>query len=247
MIGGFRVPMLAGFLLGEIGSRVPVLKHIGGTAILCLFLPSALVGHKVMDPEMLEAVTITMKTANLQYLYNACLVAGSILLMSHKVPVQGFMRMFIPLLVGTAAAIFAGVSVGLLFGYDPEHTFFYIVIRIVGGGIGEGTLPLSIVYSEMLGRPQAELIAMLVPAALLGNVVAILGSGILKWIGEKKPHLNGNGVLVKSGDDAELLRNDHMDAPINLGLMGAGLMISCAFSILGSMLSPYAGILLSFW
>jgi malate:Na+ symporter len=242
IIGGFAVLMLAGFLLGEIGSRVPVLKHIGGTAILCLFVPSALVGYNVMDPEMLKAVTTTMKTANLQYLYIACLVAGSILGMSHKVLVQGFMRMFIPLLVGTTAAVIAGISVGLLFGYNPKHTFFFIVIPIVGGGIGEGILPLSIGYSEILGRPQAELIAMLVPAALLGNVVAILSSGILKWIGEKKPHLNGNGVLVKSGDDAELLKNDHIDEPISISLMGAGLMISCAFFILGSLLSPYTGI-----
>ena len=57
MIGGFAVLMLAGFLLGEIGGKLPVFKHIGGAAILCLFLPSAMVGYKVMDPEMLKAIT----------------------------------------------------------------------------------------------------------------------------------------------------------------------------------------------
>jgi malate:Na+ symporter len=241
MIGGFAVLMMAGFLLGEVGSRVPVLKHIGGTAILCLFVPSALVGYKLLDPEMMKALTTTMKTANLQYLYISILVAGSILGMSHKVLVQGFTRMFIPLVVGTVAAVAAGVGVGLLFGYAPMHTFFYIVIPIVGGGIGEGILPLSIAYSEILGRPQAELIAMLVPAALLGNVVAILGSGFLKWIGDKRPDLNGNGALVRSGGDAELLRTDKHDAPLELGLMGAGLLIGCSFFILGALLSPITG------
>ncbi|MGM3277665.1 2-hydroxycarboxylate transporter family protein [Ralstonia sp. 24A2] len=242
MIGGFAVLMLLGFLLGEIGARLPVFKHIGGAAILCLFVPSALVGYKVIDPEMMKALTTTMKTANLQYLYIACLVAGSILGMSHRVLVQGFMRMFIPLLVGTLAAIAAGITVGLFFGYDPKHTFFFIVIPIVGGGIGEGILPLSIGYSEILGRPQAELIAMLVPAALLGNVVAILASGVLKTLGEKRPHLSGNGDLVKSGKDADLLSNSHTDVPINLSLMGAGLMISCAFFIFGALLAQSTGI-----
>lgn len=132
MIGGLAVLMLLGFLLGEIGARLPVFKHIGGAAILCLFVPSALVGYKVIDPEMMKALTTTMKTANLQYLYIACLVAGSILGMSHRVLVQGFMRMFIPLLVGTLAAVVAGITVGLFFGYDPKHTFFFIVIPIVG-------------------------------------------------------------------------------------------------------------------
>ncbi|WP_343659816.1 2-hydroxycarboxylate transporter family protein [Ralstonia sp.] len=242
MIGGFAVLMLLGFLLGEIGGRLPVFKHIGGAAILCLFVPSALVGYKVIDPEMLKALTTTMKTANLQYLYIACLVVGSILGMSHRVLVQGFMRMFIPLLIGTLAAIVAGVTVGLFFGYDPKHTFFFIVIPIVGGGIGEGILPLSIGYAEILGRPQAELIAMLVPAALLGNVVAILSSGVLKSLGDKRPHLAGNGDLVRSGSDTDLLRNDHTEAPLNLSLMGAGLLISCAFFIFGALLSRFTGI-----
>lgn len=242
MIGGFAVLMLLGFLLGEIGPRLPVLKHIGGAAILCLFVPSALVGYKVIDPEMQKALTTTMKTANLQYLYIACLVAGSILGMSHRVLVQGFMRMFIPLLIGTMAAIVVGVTVGLFFGYDPKHTFFFIVIPIVGGGIGEGILPLSIGYSEILGRPQAELIAMLVPAALLGNVVAILSSGVLKSLGDRRPHLTGHGDLVRSGSDADLLANDHTEAPLNLSLMGAGLLISCAFFIFGALLSRFTGI-----
>ncbi|KGF80967.1 hypothetical protein IA69_15790 [Massilia sp. JS1662] len=119
IIGGFAVLMLAGFLLGEIGNRLPAFKHLGGAAILCLFVPSALIGFKVMDPEMQKAVTTTMKTANLQYLYTAGLVAGSILGMSHRVLVQGFMRMFVPLLVGTIAAIAAGIRAGLLFGFRP--------------------------------------------------------------------------------------------------------------------------------
>jgi malate:Na+ symporter len=242
IIGGFAVLMLAGFLLGEIGNRIPVLRQIGGAAILCLFVPSALIGYKLLDPGMHKAITTTMKTANLQYLYIAGLVAGSILGMRHRVLVQGFMRMFVPLLAGTIAAVAAGVSVGLLFGYDPMHTFFYIVVPIVGGGIGEGILPLSIGYSEILGTPQAELVGKLVPAALVGNVVAIVASGVLRWIGDKRPALNGRGLLVKSGDDAELLKDTQASQPLDLGLMGAGLLIACTFFILGALLSTFTGI-----
>ena len=143
MIGGLAVLMLSGLLLGEIGRRIPLFRHIGGPAILCLFVPSALLGYKLMDETTLKAITTTMKTANLQYLYIACLVAGSILGMNRKILVQGFLKMFFPLLIGTVAAIGAGVLVGLLFGYDPKHTFFFIVMPILGGGIGEGILPLG--------------------------------------------------------------------------------------------------------
>ncbi|MFK7087652.1 2-hydroxycarboxylate transporter family protein [Chromobacterium violaceum] len=241
LIGGLAVMMLSGFLLGELGKRIPVLKHIGGSAILCLFVPSALLGYKLFDPDMLKALAMAMKTANLQYLYIACLVVGSILGMNHKVLVQGFLRMFIPLLVGTLGAVAAGMLVGLLFGYTPGHTFFYIIIPILGGGIGEGILPLSIGYSETTRIPQAQIVATLIPAALIGNIVAILLAGLLNFYGKKRPRFSGNGMLVKTGEDREWLAAQH-EAPINLSLMGSGLLLTCSFFTLGSLFAPITGI-----
>ncbi|BBU30922.1 L-malate permease [Burkholderia sp. THE68] len=242
MIGGFAVLMLSGLLLGEIGSRIPLFRHIGGPAILCLFVPSALLGYKLMDDASLKAITTTMKTANLQYLYIACLVAGSILGMNRKILIEGFLKMFVPLLIGTITAIAAGVLVGLMFGYDPKHVFFYIVIPILGGGIGEGILPLSIGYSEITGSAQGHLIAMMVPAALIGNVVAILGSGILKRFGEKYRQYSGDGTLVRTGEDQALLKAQKTEAALDLRLMGFGLLLGCTLFILGALLSPMTGI-----
>lgn len=242
MIGGFAVLMLSGLLLGDMGRRIPVFKHIGGPAILCLFVPSALLGYKLMDDAALKAITTTMKTANLQYLYIACLVAGSMLGMNRKILIQGFLKMFVPLLVGTVTAIAAGVAVGLMFGYDPKHTFFYIVMPILGGGIGEGILPLSIGYSEITGAAQGHLVAMMVPAALIGNVVAILASGILKRLGEKHRRYSGDGMLVKTGEDQALLKEQKAEAALDLRLMGFGLLLSCTLFILGGLLAPLTGI-----
>lgn len=242
MIGGFAVLMLAGAALGELGRRIPVLRVIGGSAILCLFVPSALLDYKLMDDASLKAITTTMKTANLQYLYIACLVAGSILGMNRRVLIQGFLKMFVPLFIGTITAVAAGMLVGLCFGYDPKHTFFYIVVPILGGGIGEGVLPLSIGYSEILGESQAHLVATLVPAALIGNVVAILASGLLNRFGERYPKHSGDGMLVRTGDDLELLKLQKEDPPLDLRLMGAGLLLGCTLYILGSLLAPVTGI-----
>ncbi|WP_241299671.1 2-hydroxycarboxylate transporter family protein [Burkholderia stabilis] len=242
MIGGFAVLMLSGLLLGEIGRRIPVFRHIGGPAILCLFVPSALLAYGLMDDTTLKAIAVTMKTANLQYLYIACLVAGSMLGMNRTILIQGFLKMFAPLLVGTVAAIAAGIAVGFAFGYDPKHTFFYIVMPILGGGIGEGILPLSIGYSEITGAAQGHLIAMMVPAALIGNVVAILASGVLKRFGEKHRAYSGNGMLVKTGEDQALLDAQKAEAGLDLRLMGFGLLLACTLFILGGLLAPLTGI-----
>lgn len=242
MLGGFAVIMILGWLLGDIGMKIPVLKDLGGPAILSVFVPSIMVFYNVINPDALKAITAVMKTANFLYLYIACLVCGSILGMHRKILIQGFVRMFVPLVVGTIAAVAAGVGVGLLFGYDVHRTFFYITIPIIGGGIGEGILPYSLGMSEILGQPQSNFIAQLIPAAMLGNVIAIMTCGYLKRFGEKYTQYNGNGLLVKTGEDKELLEEMSKEKKIEFPLMGAGLMLACGFFIFGGFLSKYIGI-----
>ena len=96
MIGGFACIMIMGFLFAEIGARMPILKNIGGPAILCLFIPSAMLGYDVLNTEMQKAITAVMKTSNFLYLYIACLVAGSLLGMNRRVLIQGFVREVAP-------------------------------------------------------------------------------------------------------------------------------------------------------
>ncbi|SMC95860.1 2-hydroxycarboxylate transporter family protein [Sporomusa malonica] len=242
MIGGFAVIMIMGILLGDVGQKIPVLKDIGGPAILSIFIPSIMVFYNLINPSAMKSITALMKGSNFLYLYISCLVAGSILGMDRKVLVQGFVRMFIPLVVGTLAAIAAGLFVGSLFGYSMYRTFFYIIIPIVGGGIGEGIIPLSIAYSEILGKPQETFIPQLIPAAMLGNIVAIMVAGFLKRLGEKRPELSGNGVLVRTGNDKDQLTAQTADKPIEFPLMGAGLLIACSFFIWGKFSETFIGI-----
>ncbi|HVJ50585.1 2-hydroxycarboxylate transporter family protein [Desulfitobacterium sp.] len=238
MVGGFAIIMIMGIFLGEMGIRIPIIKNIGGPAILAIFVPSILVYLHLLNPASLKGITAIMKTDNFLYFYISTLVVGSILGMNRKVLIQGFLRMFVPLIVGTFAAIAGGTLVGMLFGYSIQHTFFYIVVPILGGGIGEGVLPLSLAYSEILKVDQAALIPQLTTAAVLGNVVAIISAGFLKRLGEKKKHLTGNGTLVRGGGDEELLKSGTtINKPIDFSLMGAGILLAVTFYIFGNLAS----------
>jgi len=237
MIGGFATIMIMGIFLGELGKKIPILKNIGGPAILCLFIPSYMLYAHILNPTSVKAITAVMKTSNFLYLYISVLVAGSILGMNRKILIKGFTRMFVPLIVGTIAAIAAGILVGLAFGYTPYRTFFFIVMPIIAGGIGEGILPLTLSYSQILQQGQQVFVAQMIPAALLGNVIAIVSAGLLKRLGEKKPALTGNGVLVKSGNDDMIDTTE--EKSIDLSLMGAGLLIACTLFIFGSLASKF--------
>jgi malate:Na+ symporter len=241
LIGGLAVMMVAGVVLDWAGRNVPLLRNIGGPAIFCLFVPAALVGYGLFQPQMLAAVTAAIKTDNLLYLYIASLVVGSILGIDHRVLGTGFLKMCVPFLAGTAMAIIVGLAAGALMGFELKHTFFYILTPILGGGIGEGILPLSIAYSQTLGTPQGDLVATMIPAALIGNVVAILSAGLLGWFGERHPRFSGKGRLVKLGEDVDL-KPEPEEQDYDLKLMGAGLLIICTLFTLGGLVAPLTGI-----
>ncbi|AIF67102.1 2-hydroxycarboxylate transporter family protein [Terribacillus saccharophilus] len=250
MIGGFAVIMVLGVLLGDIGQRIPYFNSIGGPAILSLFVPSMLVFFDTLSSTTLEAVDqlMTSDGSNFLYFYIACLVVGSILGMNRTVLIQGFIRMFIPLVTGTIAAVGVGTLVGMLFGYSAHHTFFYIVVPIIAGGIGEGILPLSAGYAGVLGGDASTYISQLVPAAIIGNVCAIIIAGLMKKLGEKRPELAGHDKLVRSnkGDKVLEAAKESSNKAIDFSLMGAGLLVAMSLFVLGRVVEHWIHVVAGF-
>ncbi|MFI6172887.1 2-hydroxycarboxylate transporter family protein [Nocardia sp. NPDC051052] len=197
MIGGLAVIVGLGMLLGPLGNRLPVISKIGGGALICLMVPSVLVYFGVFNANTLAAVNALMKEANFLYFVISTLVVGSILGMSRKVMVGGLIRIFPPLVVGTAAAVAVGIGVAMAFGYGFHRALFYIVVPIIGGGIGEGVIPLSSAYASALGGESGSYVAELIPAAIIGNIVAVILAGLLRRLGDRRPQLDGGGQLVK--------------------------------------------------
>lgn len=235
MIGGLAVIMTLGFAFAKIGRQIPVLKDIGGPAILCLMLPSVLVYFGVFQKHTLDTVHLLMKEANLLYFVIACLVVGSILGMNRIILIQGMVRMFVPLVAGTIMAVLTGLIVGSLFGYSLYHTFFFIIVPIIGGGIGEGILPLSLAYSALLGQTPDVYVAQLAPAAVVGNIFAIICAGILARLGARRTSLTGNGMLIRSNEDNDVFTRTQSVQQTDFQLMGGGLLMICAFFIVGGL------------
>ncbi|MBV8125447.1 MAG: 2-hydroxycarboxylate transporter family protein [Burkholderiaceae bacterium] len=202
-----------GFTLGELGKRIPVLKHVGAAAILATFVPSALVYYKVLPPALVSMTTDFTKSSNFLYLFIASIIVGSILSMDRKVLIQGFLKIFIPLTVGTVAAGVVGTLVGTALGIGTYKTFFFIVVPIMAGGVGEGAIPLSMGYAEILHQEQGELFALVLPSVMLGSLSAILISGALNFVGKKYPHLTGEGRL-QAGEGDDVLDPVHGAAPV---------------------------------
>ncbi|MGN0095232.1 MAG: 2-hydroxycarboxylate transporter family protein [Corynebacterium sp.] len=213
------------FTLGEIGNRVPGLRHIGGGAILVTFFPS-LLGYLDLIPEpMVTAVGDFFSTSKILNLFIAAVIVGSILSMNRSVLIKGFVKIFVPLLAGTALAITLGMISGLIFGIGPHDTFFYVLVPIMAGGVGEGAIPLTLGYAQINGIEQGELLARVLPPIMVGNLTAVISAGLLNLLGRRYPKFSGDGELAPTPI--------HVDEDPEAKLQGADLIkaIAAAFMV----------------
>ena len=231
-----------GFTFAEIGKRLPVLRHVGAAAIFATFVPSALTYYHVLPKPVLHLTVEFTKQTNFLYLFIASIIVGSILGMDRQVLIKGFLKIFVPLAAGTLAAGAVGTLVGTLLGLGAYHTFFFIVVPIMAGGVGEGAIPLSIGYAEILRQDQGQLFATVLPPVMLGSLTAILLSGLLNHVGKKLPHLTGEGRLQPGEHDDFDPKQEEVGGHIDVTHIAAAGITALTLYLVGIMCSRLFGL-----
>jgi malate:Na+ symporter len=240
---------LGGFTCAAIGMHIPFLRSIGGAALVTIFLPSFLVDAHLLPAPFVQTVTTFTNATNFIYLYIAAIVVGSILSMNRKSMVQSFVKIFAPLAAGSLVAMIVGTTVGWLSGLGAWRSLFFVVIPVMAGGVGEGAIPLSIGYSEILGQNQGRVLAQLLPLAFFGNLTAILISGVLNNIGKRYPQLTGNGKLqpgtgkaiTEGAQQRPSIAHSNVTT-IEVGTVAAAGMTAITIYLLGVMLHSLVGL-----
>jgi malate:Na+ symporter len=226
---------LGGFGCAEIGRRLPVIRNLGAAAIFATFVPSYLVYAHLLPEGMLKPVVEFTKASNFLYLFIAAIIVGSIFGMDRQVLIKGFVKIFVPLAAGSIVAGTVGTLIGVVLGLGAYHTFFYVVIPIMAGGVGEGAIPLSIGYAEILHQEQGNLFALILPPIMLGSLTAILLAGFLNWVGKRLPRLTGEGRL-QPGVGEELTPGEEKAAAsaVDPGAIAAAGVTAIALYLLGT-------------
>ena len=226
---------LGGFGCAEIGRRLPVIRNLGAAAIFATFVPSYLVYAHLLPEGMLKPVVEFTKASNFLYLFIAAIIVGSIFGMDRQVLIKGFVKIFVPLAAGSIVAGTVGTLIGVVLGLGAYHTFFYVVIPIMAGGVGEGAIPLSIGYAEILHQEQGTLFAQVLPPIMLGSLTAILLAGFLNWVGKRLPRLTGEGRL-QPGVGEELTPGEEKAAAsaVDPGAIAAAGVTAIALYLLGT-------------
>src|SRR5277367_4598629 len=230
---GIVLLSMGGFTCAEIGKRLPVLRHIGAAAIFATFIPSYLAFHHYLPASVVTSVTAFTKESNFLYLFISSIIVGSILGMDRHALIHGFLKIFAPLGAGSLVGAAVGTLVGTLLGLGAHHTFYFIVVPIMAGGVGEGAIPLSIGYATILGQPQGEIFAQVLPPVMLGSLTAILYAGTLNFIGKRFPHFTGEGRLQPGSHDELGDLREETAGPPDVNTVAAASVTAVTFYLFG--------------
>jgi CCS family citrate carrier protein len=226
---------MGGFTCAELGKRIPIIRNIGAAAIFATFIPSFLAFHHLLPASILGSVTNFTKDSNFLYLFISCIIVGSILGMDRGVLIQGFLKIFIPLIAGSIVGCIVGTAVGVLLGLGAYHTFFFVVVPIMSGGVGEGAIPLSIGYAQILHQQQGDLFAQVLPPVMLGSLTAILLAGTLNFVGKKYPNLTGEGRLQPGEHDELAFEEDDAGDHADVTTIAAAVVTAVTLYLIGAL------------
>ncbi len=216
MLVSLGIMTVFAYLLEEIGKTIPILKDLGGKVLVVTFLPAFLVYKHWLPQSTVTVVSDFMNNNNFLMFFITLLVVGSIASMNRQTLVKATSRIIIILILCDVIGSLIGTGVGILLGLSAWNAYFFIFAPIMAGGVGEGAMPLSIGYAAILsGMGQNDIFGKILPCVMLGSLVAVLLSGMLKKIGEKYPQLNGQGNLI-DGDDEHLENLKGSAKPVNI-------------------------------
>ncbi len=229
------IMVVGGFTCAEIGKRIPIIRSIGGSAIFATFIPSCLVFYHLLPASLLQPVTAFFKNTNFLYLFITAIIVGSILGMDRRVLIKGFLKIFVPLASGSVIAAMVGTLVGTALGMGTHDTFFFTVVPIMAGGVGEGAIPLSMGYAQILHQSQGDMFAQVLPPVMLGSLIAILLAGLLNYVGKKYPHLTGEGRLQPDEHDEMDPTQEEITGHIDVSHIAAAGIMAISLYLLGTL------------
>ena len=238
LVGGMIALMVLGEGLNFLGNHTPVVKTYLGGSVICI-LGAAVIQALGLIPEQTHEIldNFANKEGFLVF-YISALITGSLFNIDRGLLIRATVKLLPTAVISLAVGVILSGLLGMVMGDSFLEGILYIGIPMTSGGMPAGAVPLSAMYSSVLGTDAGQILTRIAPATVLGNCVAIIFGGLANNIGERKPSLTGNGCLVNDGH--EVKKQPPMKP--TFALLCTGLIISMAFYELGALCHHFISI-----
>lgn len=238
LVGGMIALMVLGEGLNFWGNHTPVVKTYLGGSVICILGAAVIQALGLIPEQTHEILDNFVNKEGFLVFYISALITGSLFNIDRGLLIRATVKLLPTAVISLAVGVILSGLLGMVMGDSFLEGILYIGIPMTSGGMTAGAVPLSAMYSSVLGTDAGEILTRIAPATVLGNCVAIIFGGLANNIGERKPSLTGNGCLVNDGH--EVKKQPPMKP--TFALLCTGLIISMAFYELGALCHHFISI-----
>ena len=230
--------MVLGEGLNFLGNHTPVVKTYLGGSVICILGAAVIQALGLIPEQTHEILDNFVNKEGFLVFYISALITGSLFNIDRGLLIRATVKLLPTAVISLAVGVILSGLLGMVMGESFLEGILYIGIPMTSGGMTAGAVPLSAMYSSVLGTDAGQILTRIAPATVLGNCVAIIFGGLANNIGERKPSLTGNGCLVNDGH--EVKKQPPMKP--TFALLCTGLIISMAFYELGALCHHFISI-----
>lgn len=238
LVGGMIALMVLGGGLNFLGNHTPVVKTYLGGSVICILGAAVIQALGLIPEQTHEILDNFVNKEGFLVFYISALITGSLFNIDRGLLIRATVKLLPTAVISLAVGVILSGLLGMVMGDSFLEGILYIGIPMTSGGMTAGAVPLSAMYSSVLGTDAGQILTRIAPATVLGNCVAIIFGGLANNIGERKPSLTGNGCLVNDGH--EVKKKPPMKP--TFALLCTGLIISMAFYELGALCHHFISI-----
>ena len=238
LVGGMIALMVLGEGLNFLGNNIPIVKTYLGGSVLCSLGAAVIQALGLIPAQTHEILDNFVNKEGFLVFYISALITGSLFNIDRGLLIRATVKLLPTAVISLAVGVVLSGLLGMVMGDSFLEGILYIGIPMTSGGMTAGAVPLSAMYSSVLGTDAGQILTRIAPATVLGNCVAIIFGGLANNIGERKPSLTGNGCLVNDGH--EVKKQPPMKP--TFALLCTGLIISMAFYELGALCHHFISI-----
>ena len=238
LVGGMIALMVLGEGLNFLGNHTPVVKTYLGGSVICILGAAVIQALGLIPEQTHEILDNFVNKEGFLVFYISALITGSLFNIDRGLLIRATVKLLPTAVISLAVGVILSGLLGMVMGDSFLEGILYIGIPMTSGGMTAGAVPLSAMYSSVLGTDAGQILTRIAPATVLGNCVAIIFGGLANNIGERKPSLTGNGCLVNDGH--EVKKQPPMKP--TFALLCTGLIISMVFYELGALCHHFISI-----
>ena len=238
LVGGMIALMVLGEGLNFLGNNIPIVKTYLGGSVICILGAAVIQALGLIPEQTHEILDNFVNKEGFLVFYISALITGSLFNIDRGLLIRATVKLLPTAVISLAVGVVLSGLLGMVMGDSFLEGILYIGIPMTSGGMTAGAVPLSAMYSSVLGTDAGQILTRIAPATVLGNCVAIIFGGLANNIGERKPSLTGNGCLVNDGHELKI----HPQMKPTFALLCTGLIISMAFYELGALCHHFISI-----